>query len=554
MTTHYTATYSPEDNKLRLYASTRLDAETYARVRAAGFIWAPKQELFVAPQWTPAREDLCIELAGEIDDEDKSLVDRSEERAERFEDYSDKRLNDAESARAAVTRIADGIPLGQPILIGHHSERHARKDAKRIEDGMRKTVRMWETSKYWTERAAGAIQHAKYKERPDVRARRIKGLESDARKFDKELAKAGKLLKFWSLPNITREQALHVANYFDQSGSWNDLHPERGNKPVEEVAARRREGLPKVIAHWQCWLDHTNNRLAYERAMLGEVGGLEADKVKPEKGGAVQCWVKRGVWLEIQKVNKVTVSVLDNWGNGGRDFMRTVPFDKLSGVMSRADFEAFKSGGNNPAEGREIRHATFEKETPSELEQAIRDMKASLKTGVQITVAPQLFPTPCEVAERMADLAIIEPGHEVLEPSAGTGRLVGAMGGRMFGHNPERGRVVAIEINEKLAQCLRVEYPLTDVKAADFLQCNGDLGKFDRVLMNPPFADGADIKHILHAREFLKPGGRIVAICANGPRQERALQSIATSWEELPTDTFKEQGTSVRTVLLTIDA
>lgn len=56
--TTITATYSPEDNKLRLYASTRLDAETYARVKAAGFVWAPRQELFVAPRWTPAREEL----------------------------------------------------------------------------------------------------------------------------------------------------------------------------------------------------------------------------------------------------------------------------------------------------------------------------------------------------------------------------------------------------------------------------------------------------------------------------------------------------------------
>ena len=73
----YTATYSPEDNKLRLYASARLDAETYARVKAAGFSWAPKQDLFVAPMWTPEREDLLEELAGEIEDEDKSLVDRA---------------------------------------------------------------------------------------------------------------------------------------------------------------------------------------------------------------------------------------------------------------------------------------------------------------------------------------------------------------------------------------------------------------------------------------------------------------------------------------------
>src|SRR5437764_14776043 len=113
-----TATYSPEDNKLRLYSTARLSRDLCDRVKAAGFIWAPRQELFVAPAWTPEREDLLIELCGEIGDEDTSLVDRAEERAERFEDYSDKRAHDANSAAAAVDAIAQGIPMGQPILGG----------------------------------------------------------------------------------------------------------------------------------------------------------------------------------------------------------------------------------------------------------------------------------------------------------------------------------------------------------------------------------------------------------------------------------------------------
>ncbi len=45
----YRATYSPDDNKLRLYAASRLDPETYKKVHDAGFRWAPKQALFVAP-------------------------------------------------------------------------------------------------------------------------------------------------------------------------------------------------------------------------------------------------------------------------------------------------------------------------------------------------------------------------------------------------------------------------------------------------------------------------------------------------------------------------
>ena len=66
----YRGTYSPDDNKLRLYASLRLDEETYKKVHDAGFRWAPKQGLFVAPAWTPGREDVLLSLAGDIGDED----------------------------------------------------------------------------------------------------------------------------------------------------------------------------------------------------------------------------------------------------------------------------------------------------------------------------------------------------------------------------------------------------------------------------------------------------------------------------------------------------
>ena len=87
------ATYSPEDNKLRLYPFARLSAEDYARVKAAGFTWAPRQGIFVAPMWTPTREDLARELAGEIEDEDKTLTERAEERADRFAGYSERRAD-----------------------------------------------------------------------------------------------------------------------------------------------------------------------------------------------------------------------------------------------------------------------------------------------------------------------------------------------------------------------------------------------------------------------------------------------------------------------------
>ena len=41
-----TATYSPEDNKLRLYSVSRLSPELYARVKEAGFKFAPPSGAF----------------------------------------------------------------------------------------------------------------------------------------------------------------------------------------------------------------------------------------------------------------------------------------------------------------------------------------------------------------------------------------------------------------------------------------------------------------------------------------------------------------------------
>jgi len=52
---------------------------------------------------------------------------------------------------------------------------------------------------------------------------------------------------------------------------------------------------------------------------------------------------------------------------------------------------------------------------------------------------------------------------------------------------------------------------------------------------------------------FLVPGGQLIAICAGGPRQSAELQSIADTWEQLPAGSFKQAGTSVNTILLSME-
>lgn len=655
----YTATYSPDDNKLRLYAEARLDPETYARVRGAGFIWAPTQKLFVAPTWTPDREDLLMELAGDIGDEDTSLVDRAEERAERFEDYSEKRAEDATRAHAYVSSIADGIPLGQPILVGHHSERHARKDAERIENGMRRAVKMWKTSQYWTSRAKGAISHAKYKERPDVRARRIKGIEADKRKRERSKAEAADIIRKFELVDqpekwkaredgsiATREErAAYIAGRiagapnvatvtedgprgpvtfrftpYDVLRPTEERYQHCPAMSVDEVIAKLRTWRAGVDAYADRWIEHYENRLTYERAMLAEAGGLITDRSAYPivVGGRV---LVRGEWVTVRKVNVKDGRIVSLSTN--RRYVSVVGIEEVKDYtpptaeeaqaakasaklppmvnvdepgaihMTQAEYtrlytdskyakqfpttetrgryrqrHVFKGGKVTPVFLTDAKVAPYpapggaapvplpapERVTPPRqyvppAPTVFDAMAESLRAGVAVVSAPQLFPTPPEVARRVVELADIQSGECVLEPSAGTGNLVQAV--IDSGVDTE---ILAYEINQALCSQLARKHPSyrVQVRQADFLEVTDFQGQYPKIIMNPPFKDGADIKHILHARTFLKPGGRLVAICANGPRQAATLQPIADSWEELPAGTFA--GTGVRAVLLTMGA
>ncbi|MER9259430.1 DUF3560 domain-containing protein [Mesorhizobium sp. M0619] len=110
------ATYSPEDNKLRLYPAARLDNETYQRVKNDGFVWAPKQGLFVAPKWSPSREDLAIELAGEIEPEEMTLAERAQAKADRLDELANKRHRQANAFQRAANELSEAFAFGQPIL------------------------------------------------------------------------------------------------------------------------------------------------------------------------------------------------------------------------------------------------------------------------------------------------------------------------------------------------------------------------------------------------------------------------------------------------------
>lgn len=81
--------------------------------------------------------------------------ERAIARLERRREWAAGRRDKAAAGFAGVERICSMIPLGQPILVGHHSERHARRDQSRIQNGMQRACENQDMAKHHESKAAG---------------------------------------------------------------------------------------------------------------------------------------------------------------------------------------------------------------------------------------------------------------------------------------------------------------------------------------------------------------------------------------------------------------
>lgn len=201
----------------------------------------------------------------------------------------------------------------------------------------------------------------------------------------------------------------------------------------------------------------------------------------------------------------------------------------------------------------------------------------------------QQFFTPAALADLLVKLADVRPGHRVLEPSAGIGHIVDAVR-----RAQPSAKTVAVEVDPEHTRALNRMLnhdmgALTALIERDFLTIRpGGIStvfmenprfEFDRVIMNPPFAKGQGIEHVMHAWKFLAPGGRLAAILDAGVSfrgQTRDYEFrhfvkehshaglftraglIPTLYEgapfyEVPARTFAESGTNVSTVIVVLE-
>lgn len=179
----------------------------------------------------------------------------------------------------------------------------------------------------------------------------------------------------------------------------------------------------------------------------------------------------------------------------------------------------------------------------------------------------QFFETPPELAKRMVEMAEINEIHDVLEPSAGKGKICQ----EIMARNPKS--LTAVELNMLHLEVLNKivlkgeNVSQNRVVIWDFLsqakhwheRCTAS---FDVIVANPPFRLGQDVKHVMAMWDVLRPGGRLVAITSPGwmyrsdtlhTNFRQFLWSKMADCERLPEGTFKGAGTNVSTMLIRLE-
>lgn len=194
--------------------------------------------------------------------------------------------------------------------------------------------------------------------------------------------------------------------------------------------------------------------------------------------------------------------------------------------------------------------------TPTSPEELQRRKIKDMEEKIRFANILGFFPTPPDVIQKMIDAADLTPGMLCLEPSAGKGDIAEAL--RTAGCEVE-----LIELNRSLVDILDAK-GFDDVDNTDFLFVTfGDEEPYDRVILNPPFENRQDAAHVQHAFDFLRPGGRLVAIVSNGTLSASEkkcvefrewLEANNATIEELPKGSFKDAfnptGVSVSMVVI----
>ncbi|MFJ3249110.1 DUF3560 domain-containing protein [Streptomyces sp. NPDC086782] len=238
-------------------------------------------------------------------------LERAEDRAERYGDRAGRAAAASDARCNAAMGALDGIEPGQPILVGHHSERRHRRAIERSDNHMRKSIEERGKAEYYSDRAEAAERYEKRRYDPNRTRRRLEKLNAEL-----------------------REQERH-----------RDEVTARGRDAGRYE--RRIEDLREEIAAWE---------EVVEKARQDGVKLWEADDFAPGDFAMYS-----GSWYQVKRVNPKTLSIawnlrimpkqvmtLEDATEGGSTWTFGIDYTKIRARCPEAAMLAFLADGKVP--------------------------------------------------------------------------------------------------------------------------------------------------------------------------------------------------------------
>ncbi|CUU60878.1 protein of unknown function (DUF3560) [Parafrankia irregularis] len=108
-------------------------------------------------------------------------IERAEDRAAHHTDAAGRATRRADARRDAADALRGAIPLGQPVLPGHHSAPGHRRDLARADRHDDAAAQATSSAGYHTDKAAAATRHAHSRHDVPAALRRLTTLEAEQR-------------------------------------------------------------------------------------------------------------------------------------------------------------------------------------------------------------------------------------------------------------------------------------------------------------------------------------------------------------------------------------
>lgn len=263
---------------------------------------APK--LYLIDATAKVLREAGFEVEVEIDGAPRDYAEAEGDRAERMEDRAEalhakaeRKAGERDARWAAADRLSDAIPMGQPILVGHHSERRHRRDLERIQANGFKGLEAHREAQAAAAAAKSAERHMDYRENPTTVLNRLERLRADLGRAQRALT--GHTRTLYTLADGTKVT--------DTSGPATGRHREQRELDVQHLTSQ--------ISYWE--------GLVAERKAAGDWGLIDLADIK--KGDDIGFWGGRAT---VTRVNKVSVSIRDTF-DGKSFFSRTVKASEI---------------------------------------------------------------------------------------------------------------------------------------------------------------------------------------------------------------------------------